>query len=119
MVRVEEVNFIVTSISVSNIDLYSDQDGAEPSGNSVSVQNLMRLATLLDKTDYAEKTEQILSVFTSRLTRFPLSLPEMIYGLMFHYDSPTQVVYLKGRLAIRPSLDLNRFLIFFFWQSTR
>lgn len=68
-----------------------DQDGAEPSGNSVSVQNLLRLATYLDRGDFGEKAEQVLSVFTSRLTRFPLSLPQMVCGLMFHYDSATQV----------------------------
>lgn len=71
---------------------FLDEDGAEPSGNSVTVQNLLRLSSMLDRSDYNEKAEQILSVFTSRLSRFPSSLPEMTCGLMLHHDSPTQVI---------------------------
>ncbi|XP_065226347.1 spermatogenesis-associated protein 20-like isoform X1 [Planococcus citri] len=79
------------------LSLKDDHDGAEPSGNSVTLQNLLRLSTLLDRSDYSEIAEQTLSSFTSRLTRFPLSLPEMVYGLMFHYDSATQIFVIGSK----------------------
>ncbi|KAL0276819.1 UNVERIFIED_CONTAM: hypothetical protein PYX00_004307 [Menopon gallinae] len=73
-----------------------DRDGAEPSGNSVSVHNLMRLATYLCRKDYKERAAKILSAFNSRLNKRPLILPEMVTGAMFFFDGPTQI-YVTGR----------------------
>lgn len=65
------------------------------------MQNLLRLATLLDRNDYSKIAEQILSSFTSRLTRFPLSLPEMVCGLMFFNESATQVSIFSPKIHLR------------------
>lgn len=40
-----------------------------------------------------ERAEKVLAAFASRLEAAPSALPEMLSGLMFHKDSPTQVLY--------------------------
>ncbi|CAB3224288.1 unnamed protein product [Arctia plantaginis] len=83
--------------------LKEDQDGAEPSGNSVSCHNLLRLAAYADKSSAPEGGEseremakKILQTFSKRLTTSPTSLPEMMSALMFYNDSPTQVLIAGG-----------------------
>lgn len=83
--------------------LKEDQDGAEPSGNSVSCHNLLRLAAYVDKSAALDGGElerdmakKILQVFASRLNMAPTSLPELMSALMFYNDSPTQVLISGG-----------------------
>lgn len=100
--------------------LISDQDGAEPSGNSVSAHNLSRLAAHSGASheqippmpssptqkhrNYtssgkrvtigepeAIKARRILAAFSHRLERAPVALPEMASALMLAHDSHTQV----------------------------
>ncbi|XP_072397894.1 spermatogenesis-associated protein 20 [Diabrotica undecimpunctata] len=67
------------------------QDGAEPSGNSVSVHNLLRLSVYLHRQDLHQKAEKILKGFSDMLERVPIALPEMTSALLFYHNSPTQV----------------------------
>ncbi|XP_053607973.1 spermatogenesis-associated protein 20 isoform X3 [Plodia interpunctella] len=83
--------------------LKEDQDGAEPSGNSVSCHNLLRLAAYADKSALAEGgdlerdlAKKILLAFSKRLVDMPTALPEMMSALMFYRDSPTQVLITGG-----------------------
>lgn len=78
--------------------LILDQDGAEPSGNSVSCHNLQRLAAYADKSAAPEGGDReremamkLLKAFSKRLNDTPTALPEMMSALMFYNDSPTQV----------------------------
>lgn len=77
---------------------FPDQDGAEPSGNSVSCHNLQRLAAYADKSAAAEGGEseremafKLIKAFSKRLNDSPSALPEMMSAVMFYNDSPTQV----------------------------
>ncbi|XP_046959550.1 spermatogenesis-associated protein 20 isoform X1 [Vanessa cardui] len=83
--------------------LKEDQDGAEPSGNSVSCHNLLRLAAYADKSAMSQGGElekgmakKILMAFSKRLNDTPTALPEMMSALMFYNDSPTQVLIAGG-----------------------
>ncbi|KOB68759.1 Spermatogenesis-associated protein 20, partial [Operophtera brumata] len=76
--------------------LKEDQDGAEPSGNSVSCLNLQRLAACADRRAepaagelHRDMAKQILQAFAKRLNDMPTALPEMMSALMFYNDSPT------------------------------
>lgn len=84
------------------INASTDQDGAEPSGNSVSCHNLQRLAAYADKNVSPEGGEaememakKLLIAFSKRLNESPTALPEMMSALMFYNDSPTQVCKLS------------------------
>ncbi|XP_045771966.1 spermatogenesis-associated protein 20 isoform X1 [Maniola jurtina] len=83
--------------------LKEDQDGAEPSGNSVACHNLQRLATYADKSAAPEggdrereMAKRVLTAFARRLMDSPTALPEMMSALMFYNDSPTQVLIAGG-----------------------
>ncbi|XP_044731516.1 spermatogenesis-associated protein 20 isoform X2 [Chrysoperla carnea] len=71
--------------------LKEDQDGAEPNGNSVAVQNLLRLSAYLNRNDFQVKAGKILSAFAERLEKIPISLPEMASALISYHKHPTQV----------------------------
>nr|CAD7438279.1 unnamed protein product [Timema bartmani] len=89
--RVELLDGNMLHSTVGNFDCYiTNQDGAEPSGNSVSAHNLIRLAAFLDRVELQDKAAKLLTAFTSRLTRMPIALPELTSALVLYHDSPTQ-----------------------------
>ncbi|KAG8477663.1 hypothetical protein CXB51_027700 [Gossypium anomalum] len=73
-----------------------DHDGAEPSGNSVSAINLVRLASMVSgsKSDhYRQNGEHLLAVFESRLKEMAMAVPLMCCAAdMLSVPSRKQVV---------------------------
>ncbi|XP_005092543.1 spermatogenesis-associated protein 20 isoform X2 [Aplysia californica] len=69
-----------------------DQDGAEPSANSVSAMNLLRLAAMLNDRELHGKAERIFRVFSERLEKVPIAVPELASALMFYHATPKQIV---------------------------
>ncbi len=67
-------------------------DGAEPSPNSVSALNLLRLAAMLDKKIAREQAEKTLHAFDTRLKQAPVELPQMLVALDWFLATPKQVV---------------------------
>lgn len=64
----------------------ADQDGAEPTANSVAVTNLLRAASYSGHTEWVEKAGQILAAFSERLQKIPIALPEMARATtVFHH----------------------------------
>lgn len=70
----------------------SDQDGAEPSANSVSAMNLLRLSHLTAKQELMQRSQQLLTAFSDRLLKVPVALPDMVRGLMAHHYMFKQVI---------------------------
>ena len=58
-----------------------DHDGAEPSGNSVSASNLVRLAALTGSRVRREQAEATIGAFRKRLAQFPMALTEMLHAV--------------------------------------
>ena len=56
-------------------------DGAIPSGNSVMLMNLQRLAILLDRADLREKAKTIIELFAAGLTRSPFQHERFLCGI--------------------------------------
>ncbi|KAK0581385.1 hypothetical protein LWI29_013141 [Acer saccharum] len=87
-----------------------DHDGAEPSGNSVSVINLARLASMVtgSKSDnYRQIAEHVLAVFETRLKDMAMAVPLMCCAAdMLSVPSRKQVV-LVGH---KSSVDLENML---------
>jgi hypothetical protein len=71
--------------------LFADQDGAEPSGNSVAASNLVRLNSFLDRPELRDRAARLFTAFRTKLTRVPIAVPEMTSALMCYHDSPIQV----------------------------
>jgi len=69
-----------------------DHDGAEPSPNSVSALNLLRLSQIMDNAVFRGKVETLFSVFGAQLKRAPSSMPQMLAALEFHLATPRQII---------------------------
>ena len=69
-----------------------DYDGAEPSPNSVSALNLLRLAQLTDKPEFRERALKTLAAFADQLTRTPTGLPQLLAALDASLAKPRQIV---------------------------
>ncbi|KAM9258534.1 LOW QUALITY PROTEIN: spermatogenesis-associated protein 20 [Cariama cristata] len=72
--------------------LKDDQDGAEPTANSVTVTNLLRAACYSGRTEWVEKARQILAAFSERLQKIPITLPEMARATAVFHHTLKQVV---------------------------
>lgn len=80
----------------------SDQDGAEPSANSVSASNLLRLSHYTGRQEWLHKSQRLLAAFSDRLTKVPIALPEMVRALMAQHYTLKQVIHLPPYFS--PSL---------------
>ena len=83
--------------------LKDDQDGAEPSSNSVAAMNLFRLGRILDSAQYTEEGEKILKLYRTRLEQLPNALPAMVEAALFHHQREPCVV-ITGDLTDHPLL---------------
>ncbi|CAG8535294.1 6891_t:CDS:10 [Paraglomus occultum] len=70
----------------------NEHDGAEPSPNSVTVSNLIRLAGLVMDSDYNERAESTLKSFIKLLEKYPYSIPTMVSALMMNLEGTKQIV---------------------------
>ena len=69
-----------------------DYDGAEPSGNSIAILNLLRLSYTLGNEGYREAAEKALSAFASKMSDGPTAMPQMLIAVMKHNTPPQQIV---------------------------
>ena len=83
-----------------------DIDGAEPSGNSISVMNLLRLSQMTDNPAWRQKAEKSLAAFGIRLRHDPQAMPQMLVALDFCLGKPKQIV-----IAGRPAAPDTRALL--------
>jgi uncharacterized protein YyaL (SSP411 family) len=67
-------------------------DGAEPSGNSVAVLNLLRLGEFTFKDDYRKHAQKALTSFLGSSTINPLAFSEMLMAFDFFLDSPKEII---------------------------
>ncbi|MFT7579697.1 MAG: hypothetical protein ACI9MR_001363 [Myxococcota bacterium] len=74
-------------------------DGAEPSGNSAALLNLLRLAEFTGIEAYRTTAEKGFAAFSASLTRGGMSLPKMVGALDYYLDSPREVVIVRPSAA--------------------
>ena len=67
-------------------------DGAEPSGSSVHILNLLRLHEFTTDDLYRQRVERALRSYSDRLEAVPASLADMLVALDFHLDMPKEIV---------------------------
>jgi uncharacterized protein YyaL (SSP411 family) len=69
-----------------------DYDGAEPSGNSVAVLALLKLAAITGRNDLRRPAEATLRCFARRLQSFPQAMPFMLSAADFWLEEPRRLV---------------------------
>ena len=92
--RDKEGGFFSTAPSQSDLllRLKDDYDGAEPSGNSVATDVLIRLAHLVDDEQMASYAEGSLTSFAPKLKAQPTMAPQMLVALSRFLAKPEQTV---------------------------
>ena len=67
-------------------------DGAEPSGNSVAVSNLLRFSQLTGKSSYKQRAEKAFKTFGSIIKTSPLSFSEFLVSLDRYHSRVPEIV---------------------------
>jgi uncharacterized protein YyaL (SSP411 family) len=76
-----------------------DYDGAEPSGNSIAVLNLLRLAAITGDTGLRETADRALAAFARKMSDQPAGLPQMLVAYMWSIGKALQVILAGEREA--------------------
>ncbi len=84
------------------VRMKEDYDGAEPSANSISALNLLRLARLQHDDAATQQAQRILNAHTAPIERAPTAVPQMMVALDLSSHPATQAV-VAGQ---RPAADL-------------
>jgi uncharacterized protein YyaL (SSP411 family) len=93
-----------------------DYDGAEPSGNSVALLNLLRLSRITGSDEFEVPARKLLSAFQARLAAAPFAMPQMLAACEFDI-APQREIVIAGNIAgnmVRPlwaQFDPNRILL--------
>ena len=82
-----------------------DYDGAEPSGNSVAVLALLKLAAITGRNDLRSPAETTLRYFAHRLQNFPQAMPNLLSAVDFWLEEPRRVV-ITGKREVTPFQEL-------------
>ncbi len=69
-----------------------DYDGAEPSPNSVSALNLLRLAEMTHNESWRQLARKNVQAFEKTLSRVPQAMPQMLAAVDFLLDKPRQII---------------------------
>ncbi|HIJ89963.1 MAG TPA: thioredoxin domain-containing protein [Deltaproteobacteria bacterium] len=86
------------------VRLKADYDGAEPTGNSVSALNLLRLARITGNDEWLRRAETTIEAFAGRLNDYPSILPQMLVAHDFRLSTSRQFVVV-GKLG-RPDTEI-------------
>jgi uncharacterized protein YyaL (SSP411 family) len=76
-------------IILSTKEIY---DGAEPSGNSIQILNLLRLSALTDNKELKDIAERSLKLYAEDLRRMPFSSPAMLSSLNYLLNEPAEII---------------------------
>nr|XP_031829780.1 spermatogenesis-associated protein 20 [Nomia melanderi] len=82
-------------------------DGAEPSGNSIAAENLLRLADYLDRGELKDKAVRLFGAFRRMLMQRPIALPQLVSALVRYHDDATQI-FIAGKRGAKDTEDLLR-----------
>ena len=86
-------------------------DGAEPSGNSIALMNLLRFHEFTLDDRYRASAQESFVCFGERIRQAPTGLSEMLLALDFWLDSPKEIVVVTAAGSRRdadPFLDVIR-----------
>ena len=84
-------------------------DNAIPSGNSMAVIGLLRLAKLTDRADLFDKAERTLKLFRSLMAGSPMAAGQMLIALDFQLG-PVQEIAVVGEAANPEVIEVLRLL---------
>jgi uncharacterized protein len=72
--------------------LRDDHDGAEPAANSIAAMNLLRLGSILGRTEFRDAVNRVMISCEAVLEKSPAAMPQMLAALSGLLAEPVQVV---------------------------
>lgn len=72
-------------------------DGAVPSGNSVSAENLLRLHDFTGDVQFRKTAEDLFAWLSLRVARSPIDYPRLLTALDRYYDAPLEIAIIGPR----------------------
>ncbi len=69
-----------------------DYDSAEPTGNSVAINNLLRLSALTGNTNWYDMAYKSVLAFSGKLEKMPYAMPQMLVALDSLLYKPKQII---------------------------
>jgi uncharacterized protein YyaL (SSP411 family) len=72
--------------------LKDDYDGAEPSGNSAALMNLLRLSRITGRSDFDESARRLIAAFADRIASTPYAMPQMLCACEFDLQPGREIV---------------------------
>ncbi|MEE9369813.1 MAG: thioredoxin domain-containing protein [Pontiella sp.] len=98
---IDEVNggYFMTADSAEELIVRPKEfyDGAIPSGNSVQMLNLLKLARLTGRSDMEEQAAQVGKAFGSMMNRSPSNFSQALIALQFAKGEPVEIVVVGNR----------------------
>jgi uncharacterized protein YyaL (SSP411 family) len=94
-----------------------DYDGAEPSGNSVALMNLLRLHRMTGREEFETSARKLISAFQPKLAAVPFGMPQMLAALEFDI-APQREIVVAGDVSNKmlrllwTKFDPNRVLLY-------
>jgi uncharacterized protein len=94
-----------------------DYDGAEPSGNSVALLNLLRLSRITDKSEFETSARKMIAVFQPKLIAAPHGMPQMLASAEFDM-APRREIVIAGEATgemvrlLYAKFDPNRIVLY-------
>ncbi|HZV12110.1 MAG TPA: thioredoxin domain-containing protein [Candidatus Kapabacteria bacterium] len=67
-------------------------DGAEPTGNSIALLNLLRLAQMTDKNEWRDMVNKSFEYFGAAMTNNPQPMAQFLVALDMHLAAPQEIV---------------------------
>jgi uncharacterized protein YyaL (SSP411 family) len=108
----EEGGFYFTSDAGENMPVRRKEffDTAYPSGNSVALSNLLRLARITGNSDYEERAERIAAASLAMLVKYPSAFTQQLQALDFALGPSLEIVIsgLQGAADTRRMLKVVR-----------
>jgi hypothetical protein len=74
------------------IRMKDDYDGAEPSGNSVALMNLLRLFRITGRSEFDESARKLIGAFQPRIAATPSGMPQMLAAVEFDLAPQREIV---------------------------
>jgi uncharacterized protein len=93
-----------------------DYDGAEPSGNSIALMNLLRLHRITGREDFEISAQRLMSAFGERIAAAPYGMPQMLCAVEYSF-APRREIVVAGAIsesvirALWKNFDPNRILL--------
>ena len=89
--------FFYTNTNQSDVVVRKKEvyDGAQPSGNAVMADNLLRLGLYFDKSDWKEKSVRMISSLGNAIVRYPTSFGSWACNLLEISIGPNEIVIIS------------------------